>query len=106
MAIESLKKRYDQYSPDSIKKIVYILEKLKEEWDLIPKEPKHYYQWIEHYDYIVPNKKVIKANISHKKFSDWIANAGLSDFYELQNILATLQQEGLISNINFTDEFV
>ena len=72
---------------------------------MIPKEPEKYYQWIEHYDYIVPNKKVIKSKISHKKFSDWIAAAGLADFYELQNILATLQQEGLIFNINFMDEF-
>ncbi len=104
MKIEPLKERYDKYSPESLKKIIYILERLKEEWDLIPKESKKYYQWIEHYDYIVPDKKVIKTKISHEKLSDWIVKAELSDFYELQNILATLQQEGLISQNNFIDE--
>ncbi len=68
------------------KKKLFILEKLKEEWDLTPKNN---------------SEKVTiqtgETKISSQKFNSWMRESGITDWYELENILNILKQEGLIS---------
>lgn len=58
-------------------KKLFILEKLRVEWDL------------------TPNAGTTK--ISNQKYHTWMRECGITDWYELENILRILQQEGLIS---------
>lgn len=101
MTSKPLKEKYGKYSPDSLKKILSILEKLKEEWDLVPKEYS-----VQRYEYMGHYKSAMEVTISQQKFSGWMRECGLSDFHQLQNILTTLQHEGLLTNINLTSEFI
>jgi len=58
-----------------------ILEKLKEEWDLIPDE----------------------AKISYRKHFQWTKECNISDYYEFEAILKNLQREGLIKSFRFVN---
>lgn len=93
------KEKYSQYSAESIKKTLYILERLKEEWDLVPKADSQDNGGI--YTYI---KKANEAQIPERRYLQWVHGAGLGDFWQLQNILTTLQQEGLLLNADFFNE--
>ena len=76
------KEEYQQKSTDSLKKIVGVLNHLKEEWDLTPEE----------------------AMITEDAYWDWISKCGLSSFPQLQGILTALQQEGLILDFEVINE--
>ncbi len=58
-------------------KKLFILEKLKEEWALTPSTG--------------------ETKISTQKYHSWMRECGITDWYELENILNLLQQAGLIS---------
>lgn len=57
-------------------KKLFILEKLKAEWDLTPDAG--------------------ATKISNQKYHSWMRECGITDWYELENILNILKQEGLI----------
>lgn len=57
-------------------KKLFILEKLKEEWALTP--------------------RASETKISDKKYHSWMREGGIKDWYEVENILRLLMQEGLI----------
>lgn len=65
------------------RKKLYILEKLKEEWDLTPD----------------------KAKISHIKHSQWIRECNITDYYEFKAVLNALKKEGLINSFEFLSEY-
>jgi hypothetical protein len=58
-------------------KKLFILEKLKEEWALTPNTG--------------------ETKISTQKYHSWMRECGITDWYELENILKLLEQAGLIS---------
>lgn len=58
-------------------KKLFILEKLKEEWALTPSAG--------------------ETKISTQKYHSWMKECGITDWYELENVLKLLQQAGLIS---------
>lgn len=58
-------------------KKLFILEKLKEEWALTPSTG--------------------ETKISTQKYHSWMRECGITDWYELENILKLLEQAGLIS---------
>lgn len=70
--------------PPAEQKKLFILEKLKAEWDLTPNAG--------------------ETKISNQKFHSWMKECGITDWYELENILKLLQQAGLISKFQITDE--
>ena len=77
------------------KKKLFILEKLKEEWDLTPKNNS---------DKVMVQTGIgthlVQAGetkISSQKFNSWMKESGITDWFELENILNILKQEGLIS---------
>ncbi|HWW41887.1 hypothetical protein [Pedobacter sp.] len=84
------------------KKKLSILEKLKEEWDLTPKSD----------DEGVIFQTGMRAHlrfagetkISHQKYLSWTSEAGISDWYEFENILNILKEEGLILKFESVDE--
>lgn len=58
-------------------KKLLILERLKEEWDLTPNAG--------------------ETKVSYQKFHTWMKECGITDWYELENVLKLLKQEGLIT---------
>lgn len=83
-------------------KILCILEKLKEEWDLTPKkndEPMVQSGFIAYY------RKTGTKRIPMQRFSAWERECGVKDWYELEDILAILKQDGLISNFGLHSEY-
>ena len=76
-------------------KKLFILEKLKEEWDLTPKtdsEPVTFQAGMK-----ARLRLAGETKVSSQKFNSWMRESGITDWYELENILNILQQEGLIS---------
>lgn len=84
------------------KKKLFILEKLKEEWDLTPKtddEPVMFQAGMKAHLRLAG-----ETTISHSKISSWMQESGINDWYELKNILEILKHEGLISNFQSLNE--
>ncbi len=84
------------------KKKLFILERLKEEWDLTPKtddEPVMFQTGMKAHLRLAG-----ETTISHQKFSSWMRECGISDWYELKNIFEILKQEGLISKFQNLNE--
>lgn len=77
-----------------------VLEKLKDEEALTPKIPvrRHIHFG---YSYVRPAGE---ASLGEQKITKWIQNCGLSDLFELENILTIFMQEGLISASNFSQQ--
>lgn len=75
-ANEPAKPKVTNLSTADQKKLL-ILEKLKEEWDLTPNAG--------------------ETKVSYQKFHTWMKECGITDWYELENILKLLKQEGLIT---------
>ncbi len=78
------------------KKRLFILEKLKEEWDLVPKRstgPTMIQEAV-----VVYEHRAGEAKIPQRTFNRWITEGGLDGYYQLESILATFKQEGLISS--------
>jgi hypothetical protein len=65
---------------NSDRKKLFILEKLKDEKDLMPKEMR-------------------KVDIHPPKFSRWMRECGIDDYTQLRNILASLEEEGLLISV-------
>jgi hypothetical protein len=65
------------------KKKLYVLEKLKDEYDLTPNE----------------------ARISPKKHAQWIREGNITDYYEFEAVLNNLKKEGLIISFDFLSEY-
>lgn len=103
MITESQKKEYSQYSAESIKRILGILDRIKEEWDLTPKKTEMSKRvrnlYVGSYD-----DNLNTTTISPHRFISWIRECGLKDFYQLNNILNTLKQENIITDFDFTSE--
>ncbi|MDB5260275.1 MAG: hypothetical protein JWN37_506 [Candidatus Nomurabacteria bacterium] len=78
----------DTQLDDATKKKLGILKKLKVEWELMPKGFK--------------NKQI---KISDDKWQDWIRESGVDEYYQLENILFSLQEEGLIIEYDFIDNY-
>jgi hypothetical protein len=83
-------------------KKLLLLEKLKEEWDLTPKQNS---------DPVMVRTgigthlvKAGLATISNQKFHSWMNQCGISDWYEFESILNILKQEGLISKFENLNE--
>lgn len=86
------------------RKKLFILEKLKEEWDLTPKNNS---------DHVTIQTGIgtdlVQAGettISNQKFLSWISEGGIGDWHELENILNILKQEGLILKFQNLNEAV
>ena len=85
------------------KKKLYILEKLKEEWDLTPQKnenPTMIQAGLYFYE-----RSAGETRVSQQKFSAWERECGISDWYELENILTIFKQEGLIINFSIHNEY-
>ncbi len=67
----------ETYLSAADQKKLFILEKLKEEWALTPSAG--------------------ETKISTKKYHSWMRECGITDWYELENVLKLLKQEGLIA---------
>lgn len=85
-------------------KKLLLLEKLKEEWDLTPKQNS---------DPVMVRTgigthlvKAGLATVSNQKFHSWMNQCGISDWYEFESILNILKQEGLISKFENLNEAV
>lgn len=91
--------KYKQSSPQSLKKILGILECLKEEWELMPKNPQG------DYNYRIRRYEGIEAQISHNTTTGWVRKCGLKDFFQLNSILDTLLESGLILKADFRSEY-
>lgn len=103
-SLSSIQKITEQKIELSIadKKKLFILEKLKEEWDLTPKtddEPVMFQTGMKAHLRLAG-----ETTISHQKFSSWMRECGISDWYELKNIFEILKQEGLISKFQNLNE--
>ena len=79
----------------------FILGKLKDEWDLTPKKPVTTPIRFGYY-YTHPAGE---AKISQQKFSTWMSEGGVSDWYELESILIGFQERGLISEFKIQNEY-
>jgi len=87
-------------------KILYILEKLKEEWDLVPKKDVvkrdaglgRGSKIVTHY------KHPREARISSQRLWPWMQECGI-DYHQLEYILRTLEQEGLIIKFRTFGEY-
>jgi hypothetical protein len=82
-------------------KRLLILEKLKDEWDLVPKQnsgPSMLQAGV-----VVFNQRAGEVRIHERRFRQWLADCGI-DFYQLQDILTTFQQEGLITRFSLVNE--
>ena len=99
MTTESLKEKYKHHSPESIKKFLCVLENLKMQWDLTPKEDSM--QQISH---MVYRQEGGTAKIGHQKLFKWMETCAVSDFYELEDILNGLRQDGLIIDFSTQSE--
>lgn len=82
-------------------KLLLFLEKIREEWDLIPKKSKARYMTSN--DYSFPEKR-FGTTISPKRLSQWKRECGIEDYYQLENILRILQEEGLIYKYQFKSD--
>ncbi|MCR4334457.1 MAG: hypothetical protein NUV47_01880 [Patescibacteria group bacterium] len=67
-------------------KKLYILKKLKDEWD------------------IYPNKN--RYTISQSKYWSWIREFGIDDFPQFENFLLSLKKEGLIDRFDFLPDYM
>lgn len=70
-------------TPDE--KRLFLLERLKEEWD------------------VYPNKS--RYTISQRKYHEWMREAGIDDFYQLQNYFAGLRDMGLVVKFDFLPDY-
>ncbi len=68
------------------KKKLFILEKLNEEWELLPKQ-------------LEP--KLIKLHWS--RYEKWLKDSGIPDNGQLMNILLGLQEKGLITDCKWVN---
>jgi len=91
--------KHKQSSAQSLKKILGILELLKEEWELMPKNLQG------DYNYRVRRYEGIEAQISHQTTAGWVRKCGLNDSYQLNSILDTLLEDGLILKADFRSEY-
>ncbi|MSU44961.1 hypothetical protein EXS45_02165 [Candidatus Nomurabacteria bacterium] len=101
---ELKKELYTEKSAEAIKKIIFILDKIKDEWDLIPKNYPTEDSMIQA-GIIYRHKKNNRTPISHETTTGWVRECGLKDFYQLDNILDILLEEGLILEATFRGEF-
>ncbi len=101
---ELKKELYAEKSAESIKKIIFILDKLKDEWDLTPKNYPAKDSMIQA-GIIYRHEKNGRTSISHETTSEWVRQSGLKDFYQLDNILDILLEEGLILEATFRGEY-
>ena len=95
------KEKYTQQSAESIKKILCILEKLKAEWDLLPKE-----DFIENDGVLAYYKTAGQSDVSDDQYFEWMSTCNIPTFQQLQNILATLKQEDIIVDFEAYNEYV
>jgi hypothetical protein len=79
------------------KKKLYILEKLKEEWELVPKLSTGP-------GLVVYQHPARETDIPTTRVNDWMNRCGIEDIQQLENILTIFQQEGLIEGFNVIDE--
>lgn len=70
-------------TPDE--KRLFLLEQLKKEWD------------------IYPNKS--RYTISQRKYHEWMRNAGIDDFEQLKNYLASLRDKGFVTKFDFLPDY-
>lgn len=77
------------------KKKLYILEQLREEWDITPKSNND-----RAYSYYSKETK-----LAHSKYWSWMKQCGINDWYEMENILNILQQDGLIFRFEIHSEY-
>lgn len=68
-------------------KKLLLLEKIKMEWELMPKA----------------SGKEIK--IHQLKWNTWLRESGIDDYYQLENVLESFKEEGLIERFEFIDEY-
>lgn len=83
------------------KKILSFLEKIRGEWDLIPKESNHYQIQA---GYSAWPKHVLKMRIGPSRIHKWQRESGIEDFHQLENMLKILKEEGLIYGFEFHDD--
>ncbi len=77
------------------KKKLFILDRLREEWDLTPKSNSD-----PNYSYYSRETK-----LAHDKYWSWMKQCGINDWYEMENILKILQQDGLIFRFETHSEY-
>lgn len=77
------------------KKKLFILERLREEWDITPKSNNN-----PNYSYYSRETK-----LAHNKYWSWMKQCGINDWYEMENILKILQQDGLIFRFEIHSEY-
>lgn len=80
---------------NSNEKILSVLDKLKEEWDITPRKP--------FVDRSSIHWRFVKAGITHIQYIIWLNELPL-DFFQLNNILQILKQEKIIENNIFTED--
>jgi hypothetical protein len=74
---------------------------LEESWDLAPK--KNSGPEMRQEALIVYEQRAGEVKIHENRFHQWLAE-GKIDVYQLQDILMTFQQEGLITKFSFIDD--
>lgn len=89
----------ERQTPSSLKKSS-VLGKLEEENDLTPSVPVRRHMHFG-YSYVRPAGE---ANVPAQKLAQWIADCGVSNLIEFENILAIFQQDGLISKFVFSQQ--
>jgi|ERR1035437_1584340 hypothetical protein len=82
------------------KKKLYILEKLRLEWDFVPKQNSEpmIIQAFPTY-----GRRAFEISIPEHQYSSWIREYAL-EYHQFNSILAFFQQEGLLDSFNFMDE--
>lgn len=85
----------------SEKKLLSLLEKIREEWDIIPKKSKAHS--MQSNDYSWPEKR-FGTKISAKRLAQWKRECDIEDHYQLDNMLRILQEEGLIYKYQFKSD--
>lgn len=89
----------DSNLSEANKKKLFILEKLKDEWDLAPK-----YTATSAHGARVYRRPAGEVNIPWSRFNTWMRECKI-DYYQLENILATFQQEGLLKHFSNHNEY-
>lgn len=84
------------------KKRLFILERLKEEWDLAPKQNSG--PTMLQAGLVVYQHHAGEIDVPWYRFSAWLEQCGI-DFYQLQNILTTFQQEELLESFSVHSEY-
>jgi hypothetical protein len=79
-----------------------ILEELKTRWDLVPKQSTN--PMMIQAGVIMYENRAGEDTIPHPRWSQWMHGLDI-DFYQLQSILSTFKNEGLISDFDFVSEF-